>query len=293
MAYHAASRDIIPAHSRDLIFPEAGHDSVPRFPYYCALCLFKLEIGEQIIICKFSARPETPTPLRGTMSNPMLPPNSASPWEKKLVEKTIVSEREFQYQTFSTLHACHKHCAVDGFPSDKICAVTKRDFGTARKGSLSLGSALISQITETLCHLYETPYEIAQLIAQHPVVGQKCAAAWSQIMQPSTPQVGSIVLTSDIWATFTKMQGKVYIHRLSNRQIESKNGTKCIRIYYPHDAKTLYIGQDAWGIRRLIFSATDEKIHVEEQPELWWSTLPIGELLNDVPRGDLMTIDDV
>lgn len=134
------------------------------------------------------------------------------------------------------------------------------------------------------------PAELRLLVIKYVIQIRCTISTWT--LDVSTRQTAVVDLSRPVWACFAKTHARSYIVSLSNEKLEGPNkGMYQIIVFEPASAKTvdiIYLARDAWGVRNIKFSCSEDEPHVSGSPGVWWQILRIS-----TKTGKLITQSDV
>lgn len=123
---------------------------------------------------------------------------------------------------------------------------------------------LTNQLVPALEASVRLPPVVRANVAQYLL--PEYAAARNAQFSHLSDTVTSVKVSIPIKISYATFEGATYVDDLTNK-------TEVANDWVP--PKVLYIASDHRGIRKLIFSSSDDSPKADSVPDLWWQTLPL------------------
>ncbi|KAF6798088.1 hypothetical protein CMUS01_15756 [Colletotrichum musicola] len=183
---------------------------------------------------------------------------------------------------------CHVHC-IENTPLHRLSRALElsalefdflNDYDCFRIPWLK---SRLSRILETATrHLPYLPEELLQIIADYTVVDYTihhllATEYVNEICAEGKPGMSSVKTSEKIYARHVNFEGVQYLAYLTNEASDDRDMLLFDPIL-PTTIDTLYIANDALGIRRLLFADSSQKCTVEKEVNVWWRKAKLRRL---------------
>ncbi|KAH6880807.1 hypothetical protein B0T10DRAFT_143411 [Thelonectria olida] len=173
--------------------------------------------------------------------------------------------------------ACHSNCIKLKPTGDALFGLIRalasqfnppRAYDEVRKKWLS------DKLAANLKLPFFLPPELRIRTAQG-LVQEYSTALTSSLPFTDEPLPYNVGVYEDIWATYVEIDGIKYVSALTSQRHSALSANAQLLPSSTEPVQRIHICEDHLGIRKLVFSATDEYPVADPIPGVWWKTMPV------------------